>query len=133
MKRLEETVFTAPQIQVEDIPGLARDGVKVIVSHRPDDEEPGQPSAAALAAAARDAGLTFIHAPVRGMPDEAAIAATAQALEGAGPAGAALLFCRSGMRSTAAWAMARARQGAEPEALRAAAANAGYDLSRVPL
>ena len=86
-----------------------------------------------MAEAARSAGLTFVHAPVRGLPDEAAIAATAAALKDAAPDRAVVLFCRSGMRSAAAWAMARARQGADPEALRAAAAQAGFDLSRVPL
>ena len=44
-----------------------------------------------------------------------------------------MFFCRSGMRSAAAWAMAERRAGAEPDALREAAAAAGYDLSRLPL
>lgn len=105
----------------------------MLVSHRPDHEDPDQPTAAEMADAARAAGLTFVHAPVRGLPDEAAVSATARALENAAPGRAVVMFCRSGMRSSAAWAMARAQQGADPDALRAAAAEAGHDLSRVPL
>lgn len=131
--RLDDLVFVSPQIPAEDMAELARHGVALVVSHRPDEEEPGQPSFRELEAAARDAGLRLIHAPVRGLPDDDAVAATAQALADASPDRAVLLFCRSGMRSAAAWAMARARQGADSQALRAAAADAGYDLSRVPL
>lgn len=116
-----------------DLSDLAASGVAVLVSHRPDHEELGQPTAEEMAEAARAVGLTFVHAPVRGLPDEAATHATAQALDGAADGRAVVLFCRSGMRSAAAWAMARARQGADPHTLRAAAAEAGYDLSRVPL
>ena len=43
------------------------------------------------------------------------------------------MFCRSGMRSAATWAMAQRLDGADPYDLRAAAASAGYDLSRLPL
>ncbi|WP_167765408.1 MULTISPECIES: TIGR01244 family sulfur transferase [unclassified Brevundimonas] len=133
LAQLENAVLVSSQIRAEDLARLMKQGVALVISHRPDDEELGQPTAQDLDAAARDVGLTFIHAPVRGLPDEAAIAATAQALEGAGSEGTALLFCRSGMRSAAAWAMARARQGVDAASLRAAAAAAGYDLSRVPL
>ena len=71
--------------------------------------------------------------PIRGLPDEAAVAATRAVLDALGPDEAAVFFCRSGMRSAAAWAMAERRAGAEPDALREAAAAAGYDLSRLPL
>jgi uncharacterized protein (TIGR01244 family) len=42
-----------------------------------------------------------------------------------------LLFCRSGNRSTLAWAVARAEEGAPREELERAAANAGVDLGPV--
>jgi len=131
--RLEEAVFASAQLPTGDLQRLADQGVTTLLSHRPDHEEPGQPTAAEMAEAAGLAGLTFVHAPIRGLPDEAAVSATARALEDAAPGRAVVMFCRSGMRSSAAWAMARAQQGADPDALRAAAAEAGYDLSRVPL
>jgi len=44
-----------------------------------------------------------------------------------------VMFCRSGMRSASAWAMAQRLSGTDADALRDAAAEAGYDLGRVPL
>lgn len=131
--RLEDHVFAAAQLQPGELQMLGALGVTRVVSHRPDGEEPGQPAAADMAEAAKAAGLVFVHVPVTGLPDQAAVDATAEAMEAAGPESGVLLFCRSGMRSSAAWAMARAQQGEAPDTLRAAAANAGYDLSRVPL
>lgn len=112
---------------------LRRVGITCVVNHRPDDEEPGQPSAAAVARAGAEAGLRVVHAPVLGLPGEDAVRATREALDSLGPDDRAVFFCRSGMRSAAAWAMAERRAGAEPDALREAAAAAGYDISRVPL
>jgi len=45
--------------------------------------------------------------------------------------GPVLAFCRSGTRSCNLWALAMARQGAEPDELLAKAAAAGYDLSGI--
>lgn len=112
---------------------LADAGFSHLVNHRPDEEEPGQPSADQIAAAAELSGLKVVNAPVRGLPDVDAVTATRQAIDSLGPNDKALLFCRSGMRSAAAWAMAERLRGADPEVLRAAAAEAGYDLSRLPL
>jgi len=104
--------------------------VRTVVCHRPDGEEPGQPDAGTLRDQAEALGLTFVHAPVSGMPGEEAVERTAGALGGRGDI---LLFCRSGMRSTVAWALARRMEGADADELRARAMAAGYDLSRVPL
>lgn len=113
--------------------GYGRDGVTIILNHRPDGEEASQPEGAAIEAAARSAGLTYVAAPIRGLPDAAAVAATAAVLAGLGPDDRVLMFCRSGMRSTAAWAMAERARGAEADELRARAAAAGYDIGGVPL
>ena len=65
------------------------------------------------------------------MPGPDAVRSVAAALEADEPV---LMYCRSGTRSTIAWALAmRALDRAEPDAIREAAANAGYDLSRLPL
>ena len=42
--------------------------------------------------------------------------------------GKTLAFCRSGTRSTLLWALARVHMGDDPDAVEAAAAEAGYDL-----
>lgn len=127
---LSPTVWTSAQLSPDVMPALAASGVTRIVSNRPDGEEPGQPPAALIEAAARDAGMTFAWIPVSGLPGPDQVAAMAQLLEDDAPT---VMFCRSGMRSAAIWAMAERSRGADADGLRAAAAAAGYDLSRVPL
>ena len=127
------SVSVGGQIAPSDLPGLAAAGFAVLVNHRPDGEEIGQPTSADLQSAAAELGLIYVAAPVRGVPDMAALEATDGALARIPAGGKALLFCRSGMRSAAAWAMVESRRGVAPDELRAAAAAAGYDLSRLPL
>lgn len=112
------------------MPALAASGFARVISNRPDGEEPGQPSAAAMETAARDAGLGFVWIPVSGLPASDQVAAVAASLADGVPT---LMFCRSGMRSAAAWAMAQRLNGADADALRETAAAAGYDIGRVPL
>lgn len=113
---------------------LAAAGVGAVINNRLDNEEPGQPSAEAIGAAARSAGLTYLHAPVAGMPDGVTVQKVAERLAAEAARGSpTVMFCRSGLRSAALWAMAERSRGADADALRAAAAGAGYDLSRVPL
>lgn len=124
-------IWAAPQIAVEDLAGIVAMGVRLIVNNRPDGEDPGQPSSADMDKAARAAGLDYVHAPVAGMPGPEAIRAVAAVLEADVPV---LMYCRSGTRSTVTWALAmRALDRAGADELREAAANAGYDLSRLPL
>ena len=133
-KPLSPRVSAASQLHAEDVAALAAQGFASIINNRPDDEEAGQPSSAEIEAAALAAGLSYLHAPMRGMPDEQTAAAVADRLKSDSDRGVrTLMFCRSGMRSTVAWAIAQRQEGAEPDDLRDAAAAAGYDLSRLPL
>lgn len=128
---LAPNVWVSSQVSPQLLVDLAAHlGLKRVVNHRPDHEEAGQPTSADLAMAAAEAGLTYVAAPISGLPSAEAVQTTAEALSHGEPT---LMFCRSGMRSTAAWAMAERLNGAEPEDLRAAAGRAGYDLSRLPL
>jgi len=128
MRKLDPTTFVfVRQLTVGDIDQAAADGIRLIVNNRPDGEEPGQPSSAVLEAAARAAGLGYVHIPVAGGFPPARIEAMAQALE----QGPVLAFCRSGTRSTFLWALARAARGAPGEESVAAAAAAGYDLGPI--
>jgi len=129
VKQLDDQVFVAGQIRPSDLPGLAALGVKLVVNNRPDNEEPGQPMAGEIAAAASAAGIACRHIPVAGAIGPEAIDAMAEALDEAG--GRLLAFCRSGTRSTYIWALARARRGADAEYLSTRAAAAGYDLSPI--
>jgi uncharacterized protein (TIGR01244 family) len=119
------------QIKPGDLGALAESGVRSVICNRPDGEDPDQPAAAEIEAAARAAGLDFLHAPISGWPDPETIEAVADRL---GPAVPTLMYCRSGTRSAMVWALAmRASGRGEPDELRAIAAAAGHDLSRLPL
>ncbi|MEM6491518.1 MAG: TIGR01244 family sulfur transferase [Pseudomonadota bacterium] len=117
----------APQIAVDEIPAIAAAGYKTVIVNRPDGEDPGQPTMDEMRAAAEAAGMTFVEIPVvsgRFTPD--AVDATRSAIETAG--GPVFAYCRSGTRSVTLWALAEAStRGAD--AVIAAAADAGYDLS----
>jgi uncharacterized protein (TIGR01244 family) len=118
----------APQITPAALSEAAAEGFTAVICNRPDHEEPGQPSAQAMQAAAQAAGLTFTHIPVAGGFPPAAVAAMGEALGAAGD-GKVLAWCRSGTRSVTLWALAGAAGGADPHSVIAAAAGAGYDLS----
>ena len=131
-RQLTPEVYVSRQIELGDIPGLAADGFRVFISHRPDGEAPGQPTHAELTAAAAAVGAAFVAIPFRGLPTPDIAQATRDALEDADDA-KVLIFCAAGMRSAAAWAMATVLNGADPDDVREAAADAGYDLSALPL
>jgi uncharacterized protein (TIGR01244 family) len=126
MRRLDERTYVAGQIRPEDLPALVAAGVTIIVNNRPDEEEPGQPSAAEMEVAAKAAGLAYRHIPVAGGFSGEQVQEMASALAEAN--GPVLAFCRSGTRSTFLWALANKSLGAEGETLIRQAAEAGYDL-----
>jgi uncharacterized protein (TIGR01244 family) len=127
MKKLDERTFVAGQIAAADVAGVAALGIRTIVNNRPDGEEPGQPESREIEAAARAAGLDYRWIPVAGALEAGQIDAMADALA----EGPALLFCRSGTRSTSLWALARASRGEAGETLLRQAGEAGYDLTPI--
>jgi len=127
---LSSTVWASPQLSTDALPELAASGARRIISNRPDGEDPGQPTAAEMETAAKGAGMAFAWVPVTGLPGPDQVAAVAQLLADDTPT---VMFCRSGMRSTTAWAMAERLKGVDADALKETALRAGYDLSRVPL
>lgn len=130
LRPLSSSIWASAQLSPDIMNDLAAAGVGRIISNRPDGEEPGQPSAAIMEAAARDAGLAFAWVPVSGLPGPAEVAAAADLLNDDTPT---VMFCRSGMRSAVLWAMAERLGGRDAGDLREAAASAGYDLARIPL
>jgi uncharacterized protein (TIGR01244 family) len=127
-RRVTDQLSVSPQISAEDVGRAAQAGFRAIANTRPDGEEPTQPDGQSIEAAARQAGLAYIHIPVRGGPTPEQVAAMAQALgEAEGPV---LAFCRSGTRSITTWALGQAHGGARsPSELVALGREAGYDLS----
>lgn len=95
----------AGQLGPDDVQKVADAGFKTIVCARPDNEEPGQPSFAAIASAAKAAGLSAVHIPVSGMIGEGQLIRMEQALkELPGPIYG---YCRSGARAGSLYAAAR--------------------------
>jgi uncharacterized protein (TIGR01244 family) len=130
MRRLDEKAWVSPrQLRPEDVAALPALGVALIVNNRPDGEEAGQPAGAEIEAAAGAAGIAYRHIPVAGGFNFDDVLAMAAALDEA--EGKALLFCRTGTRSTFLWALARSERGAAREDLIARAKAAGYDLAPV--
>lgn len=127
-KRIDDDIWVAGQITADDVAAFAAQGITLIINNRPDGEEPGQPAAADIAAAAKAAGIRYRHIPVARL-DQAQVAEMAKAL--AQSDGPVLAFCRSGSRSTHLWALARSSQGVGGEELTAKAAAAGYDLAPI--
>lgn len=130
IRPLNESVAVAPQITPDDVPAIKAAGYHAIVNNRPDDEEPGQPSDAAIRAAAEAAGLAYTHLPVTGagVGHKQVDAMTKALVEAGGPV---LAFCRSGTRSCNLWALAAAKAGRDPELIEHQALGAGYDLSAI--
>lgn len=99
-QRLSDDVSVAPQLDAAAMALAAQAGFKSVVNNRPDFEGgPDQPTSADVAAAARAAGLEYVHQPVAGgyqSPED--IARFKQLIETLPKP--VLAFCRSGARCT---------------------------------
>src|SRR3546814_17562301 len=81
IRSLTPALSVSPQIDPADVVALAASGFRSIVCNRPDGEEAGQPTAAAIAAVAEAPGLRCVHIPVMsGGVDEGAVAQLARPL-----------------------------------------------------
>lgn len=97
---LNADISVAPQLEPSAMALAAAAGFKSVVNNRPDFEGgPEQPTSATMEAAAKAAGLQYVHLPVQGgyqSPEE--IAKFAALLKDLPKP--VLAFCRSGARST---------------------------------
>jgi uncharacterized protein (TIGR01244 family) len=99
-QRLSDDVSVAPQLDAAAMALAAQAGFKSVINNRPDFEGgPDQPASADVEAAARAAGLEYVHQPVAGgyqSPED--IARFKQLVETLPKP--ILAFCRSGARCT---------------------------------
>jgi len=122
-------VWISGQITPAQVAALKAHGIERIVALRPDGEEPGQPTSAAVEAAARSAGIAFAYSPVPGKDvPQAAVDAVSRAL--AHTDEPVVIYCKSGHRATRTWALAEASRadGLEAEAIESVAASAGHTV-----
>ncbi len=128
---MKEGFSVSPQITEADFAAIAAAGYKTIINNRPDDEEPGQLSAAAARELATAHGLNYVHIPVK-IPELSpeVVEAFATALqENPGPF---LAHCRTGTRSCILWTLVNAQNKTMTlDELLTCAADGGYDLTNV--
>jgi uncharacterized protein (TIGR01244 family) len=129
-RQLDEKTLVNGQIAPEDIPALKEAGVTLIVNNRPDGEDVGQPESDDIEAAAKAAGIDYRHVPIARGLGPSDIEAMREAMHAAGD-GKMFAFCRSGNRSTLAWAVAKSEDGVPTEELHRQANQAGFDLGPV--
>jgi uncharacterized protein (TIGR01244 family) len=130
--QITDFLSVAGQISKDDIAGLAKAGVATIINNRPDNEEPGQLTAADAEAEAKKHGIDYRYLPVTTNAITRAQVAEFDKLLLRSPK-PVLAHCRSGTRCYLMWAAARALFEREsPLKLVAQAAIKGYDLRVLP-
>ena len=129
-RQLDDRTLVDGQIAPGDVAALKDLGVTLIVNNRPDHEDDGQPTSDEIEAAANAAGIEYRHVPIaRGMgPSD--VEAMRAAIHAAGD-GRIFAYCRSGNRSTLAWAVAKNEDGVPREELERCAEGAGFTLGPI--
>ena len=130
IRQLDQRTLVSGQIAPHEVAGLAEQGVTMIVNNRPDGEDPGQPLAADIEEAAKAAGIEYRFLPIRRGPGPAEVEELQDAMRECGD-GKLLAFCRSGARSTFAWAIARREEGMGRDEIERLAADAGVSLAPI--
>ena len=128
-RQLTPTYSVSPQISVEDMPAIAAAGFKTVICNRPDTEVPPSHQAAAIGAAAREAGLDFevLELTHQTMTPENIERQRDMIAASSGPV---LAYCASGTRCSVIWALGQAGQMDTDDILRTTAA-AGYQLDQL--
>ena len=126
IRQLDEKTLVSGQIAPHEVAGLAEQGVTVLVNNRPDGEDPDQPRASDIEAAATAAGISYHFVPIIRGIGPADVEEMQKALRATGD-GKLLAFCRSGTRSAFACALAQREEGASAEQVVQSLNRAGFD------
>jgi uncharacterized protein (TIGR01244 family) len=130
--RINDALSVAGQISKTDIAEIKGAGFATIVNNRPDNEEPGQLTAAEAEAEAKKQGLDYRYQPIVTGNITRAQVAEFQKLLLRSPQ-PVLAHCRSGTRCYLMWAAGRVLfDGDSALKLVAEAAIKGYDLRVLP-
>jgi uncharacterized protein (TIGR01244 family) len=129
-RQLDEKTLVDGQIGPDDVIALKELGVTLIVNNRPDGEDADQPTSDEIEAAAKAAGLDYRHVPIARGLGPSDIEAMREAMHSVGE-GKLFAFCRSGNRSTLAWAVAKSEDGVSRDELDRCVSGAGFDLGPV--
>jgi uncharacterized protein (TIGR01244 family) len=124
-RQLDDKVLVSGQIHPDEVAALVGEGITMLVNNRPDGEEPGQPLGVEIEEAARAVGLDYRAIPIIRGIGPADAEAMQEAIKSAG--GKLLAFCRTGTRSSLAWALAKNDEGMPREEIEARLRSAGVD------
>ena len=124
-RQLDDKVLVSGQIHPDEVAALVGEGITMLVNNRPDGEEPGQPLGVEIEEAARAVGLDYRAIPIIRGIGPADAEAMQEAIKSAG--GKLLAFCRTGTRSSRAWALAKNDEGMPREEIEARLRSAGVD------
>jgi len=130
IRELDEKSLVSGQIRPEEVGALAAQGITMLINNRPDGEEPGQPLAGDIEAAAEAAGIAYRNVPILRGIGPSDVEAMRKALRAAGD-GKALAFCRSGTRSALTWALARRAEGVSRAEVEQRVTAAGFDIAPI--
>jgi|SRR4249919_65868 len=131
IRQLDDRILVSGQICPEEIAGLAEQhGITMLINNRPDGEEPDQPPASAIEAAAQAAGIAYRHVPILRGIGPSDVEAMQEALQAADE-GRVLAFCRSGSRSALTWALAARGAGQPREEIERKVEAAGYNVAPI--
>ena len=109
-RQISDDYSVAGQITPDEIAAIKSAGFKSVICNRPDDEQPGQPSADSVEKAAAAAGLEFRYIPViSGQITAENVADQAAALDEL--AGPVFAYCRSGTRCTNLYGLIQQNKG----------------------
>lgn len=126
IRQLGDRTLVSGQIAPEEVARLTDHGVTMLVNNRPDGEEPDQPRASDIEAAAEQAGIAYRFVPIIRGIGPADVEAMREALRETGD-GKLLAFCRSGTRSAYAVALAHREEGTSREEVEQRLTAAGFD------
>jgi uncharacterized protein (TIGR01244 family) len=126
IRQLDDKVMVSGQVAPHEVAGLAEQGVTMLVNNRPDGEEPDQPLAGEIEAAAQAVGIGYRFVPIIRGIGPADVECMQEAMREAGD-GKTLAFCRSGTRSALALALAKRDEGASLEDVVRQLNDAGFD------
>lgn len=126
ISRLDDKTWVCGQIAPGDVAALREQGVTMLVNNRPDGEEPGQPLASDIEAAAAAAGIGYRFDPIQRGIGPAHVGAMQHAMRAA-RGGKVLAFCRSGTRSAMAAALAMREDGVAKGEVERRLVEAGFD------
>ncbi|WP_192247711.1 TIGR01244 family sulfur transferase [Mesorhizobium silamurunense] len=109
-RQISDDYSVSGQIQPEDIAAIKEAGFRSVICNRPDNEQPGQPSADSIKAAVEAAGLAFRYIPVISgqitMDNVEDQAVALDELEGP-----VFAYCRSGARCTNLYGLIQQQKG----------------------